>query len=230
MKELIQLNSQTINGNTVETVSARELYEQLGLDKSNWSRWSKSNIVDNPFAVENSDYVGFVIMTNGNETTDFAVTIDLAKKLAMQVRTEKGEMVRNYFLECEKRLKEQTQQIIDSNIEAKIRALKYVIDHTSLAPVAREALLITTAEEVIGVEIPYRPQLEKRTYSAKEIGDMLGISANKVGRLANEYNLKTDKYAVLYLSKSTSSVKQVETWRYYENVLPVFKSILGKQG
>ena len=110
--------------------------------------------------------VGFVIMTNGNETTDFAVTIDLAKKLAMQVRTEKGEMVRNYFLECEKRLKEQTQQIIDSNIEAKIRALKYVIDRTSLAPVAREALLITTAEEVIGVEIPYRPQLEKRTYSA----------------------------------------------------------------
>ena len=33
-------------------------------------------------------------MRNGNETTDFALTIDLAKKLAMQVRTDKGEMVK----------------------------------------------------------------------------------------------------------------------------------------
>ena len=176
--------------------------------------------------VENSDYVWFVIMTNGNETTDFAVTIDLAKKLAMQVRTEKGEMVRNYFLECEKRLKEQTQQIIDSNIEAKIRALKYVIDRTSLAPVAREALLITTAEEVIGVEIPYRPQLEKRTYSATEIGKQLGVSANKVGKITNAHNLKTNEYGVRVLDKARGHSKQVETWRYYDNVIPILKAIL----
>ena len=44
--------------------------------------------------MENVDYVGFAIMANGNETTDFALTIDLAKKLAMQVRTDKGEMVK----------------------------------------------------------------------------------------------------------------------------------------
>ena len=71
-----KLQPQTINGNAVETVSARELYERLGLDKSHWSRWSKSNIVGNPFALENVDYVGFAIMANGNETTDFALTID----------------------------------------------------------------------------------------------------------------------------------------------------------
>lgn len=104
MNELIKLQPQTVNGNAVETVSARELYERLGLDKSHWSRWSKSNIVSNPFALENVDYVGFSIMANGNETTDFALTIDMAKKLAMQVRTDKGEMVRNYFLECERRI------------------------------------------------------------------------------------------------------------------------------
>ena len=67
MNELIKLQPQTINGNAVETVSARELYERLGLDKSHWSRWSKSSIVSNPFALENVDYVGFAIMANGNE-------------------------------------------------------------------------------------------------------------------------------------------------------------------
>ena len=109
MNELIPLHSQTIDGTAVETVSARELYSILGLDKSNWSRWSKQNIVDNPFAVENNDYVGFVIMTNGNETTDFALVLDFAKKLAMQVKTEKGELVRKYFIECEKQLMQPKQ-------------------------------------------------------------------------------------------------------------------------
>lgn len=104
MNELIKLQPQSINGQSVETVSARELYEALGLDKSNWARWTKQNIVNNPFAVNNSDYVGFVIMTNGNETTDYALVIDFAKKLAMQVKTSKGELVRNYFIECEKQL------------------------------------------------------------------------------------------------------------------------------
>ena len=82
------------------------MYDTLGLDKSNWSRWTKKNILNNPFAVENNDYVGFVIMTNGNETTDYALTIDFAKKLAMQVKTVQGEMVRDYFLTCEEKLKE----------------------------------------------------------------------------------------------------------------------------
>ena len=109
MQELIPLHLQTIDGTAVETVSARELYSILGLDKSNWSRWSKQNIVDNPFAVENNDYVGFVIMTNGNETTDFALVLDFAKKLAMQVKTEKGELVRKYFIECEKQLMQPKQ-------------------------------------------------------------------------------------------------------------------------
>ena len=39
-------------------------------------------------AKHKTDYcVGFVIMTNGNETTDYALTIDFAKKLAMHVKT-----------------------------------------------------------------------------------------------------------------------------------------------
>lgn len=50
-------------------------------------------------------------MTNGNETTDYALAIDFAKKLAMQVKTEKGELVRNYFIECEKQLQTNQAQL-----------------------------------------------------------------------------------------------------------------------
>lgn len=97
--EIIKINTDE-TGNKI--VSAREMYEKLGLAKSQFSRWAKQNIVENPFAIESEDWEGFDIMLNGNQTTDFALKIPFAKKLAMQVKTEQGEQVRNYFLEMER--------------------------------------------------------------------------------------------------------------------------------
>ena len=42
----------------------------------------------------------------GNETYDFALSIDFAKKLSMLARTETGEKIRKYFIDVEKKLKE----------------------------------------------------------------------------------------------------------------------------
>lgn len=101
MKELIKITEQ--NGN--QAVSARELYDFLGFDSKNWSRWYQKNIESNEFALENTDYQTLFIMKNGNETKDFALTIDFAKKISMMARTDKGEEARQYFLECERKLK-----------------------------------------------------------------------------------------------------------------------------
>jgi anti-repressor protein len=87
-----------------QLVSAKEMYLGLGLDTSHWSRWAKQNILENPFAIENEDFTPLAMMANGNETKDFVLTLDLAKKIAMTVKNEKGESIRNYFLECEKKL------------------------------------------------------------------------------------------------------------------------------
>ena len=103
MKDLIPV---TKNEKGQQIVSARELYEGLGLDKSNWKRWYKKNILENEYFKENDDWAGFVIMTNGNETQDFAITLDFAKHIAMMARTEKSHQYRNYFIECEKQLKD----------------------------------------------------------------------------------------------------------------------------
>lgn len=91
----------------VKAVSARALYRCLGLNASQWARWSTSNIVENPFASEHEDWEVFDIMSSspegGRPTRDFFLGIPFAKKLAMQVRTAEGERVRTYFLECERR-------------------------------------------------------------------------------------------------------------------------------
>jgi hypothetical protein len=55
---------------------------------------------------------------------------------------------------------------------------------------------------------------------------MLGISANMVGRLAKQHNLKTEQYGKWYHDKSKHSCKEVETFRYYENIVPVLQGVL----
>lgn len=98
----LELIKVTTNEQGQKLVSARELYLGLGLDKSQWSRWSKKNIEQNDFFKENVDWVGFDIVSSGNNTKDFAISLDFAKHIAMMARTEKSHEYRNYFIECEK--------------------------------------------------------------------------------------------------------------------------------
>ena len=108
MKDLIPV---TQNKQGQQIVSAKDLYLGLGLEKSHWKRWSEKNIVENEYFQENIDWVGFTMMANGNETQDFAITLEFAKHIAMMARTGKSHQYRNYFIECERRLKENKPQL-----------------------------------------------------------------------------------------------------------------------
>lgn len=81
--------------------TARKLYEFLEMDESNYSRWCKKNITENPFAIENEDYFYSSSMTSeqkrGNFAQDFKLTANFAKKLSMQGKTERAEQAREYF-------------------------------------------------------------------------------------------------------------------------------------
>ena len=103
MNELIKIVSKEKG---VQTISAKELYLFLGMDKSQWSRWAKRNIEDNEFVCSGEDWVRFDTMSNGNPTVDYEITLDFAKRISMMARTEKGEKARSYFIECERKLKE----------------------------------------------------------------------------------------------------------------------------
>lgn len=103
MNELIRV-SQNENGHQV--VSARELYAYLGYESNKFARWAKTKILVNDFSIENQDWVGLDINVQGNETKDYALSLDFAKRLSMMAKTEKGEEVRNYFIECEKKAKQ----------------------------------------------------------------------------------------------------------------------------
>lgn len=113
------------NENGDRLVSAKELYLGLGLDKSNWSRWYKSNIQENEFFKENTDWTGVRHNDEGNETMDFAITLEFAKHIAMMARTVKSHEYRNYFIKCEKKLKENTKLI---SAQQEIKELKSTLE------------------------------------------------------------------------------------------------------
>ena len=99
----------TIQQNTdlQQAVDAKDLHQALGLHPAKWSEWSKNNITNNPFALEGIDYGVYNPELNtqgGRPTTNYYLSIDFAKKLAMQVRTKKGEEIRDYFLDCERKV------------------------------------------------------------------------------------------------------------------------------
>ena len=98
--ELIKITER--NGKNV--VSAKELYDFLGYDRSQWSRWYQTNIINNEYAEVNVDYEALDTVSNGNHTKEFAITIDFAKELSMLSRTENGKKARLYFIKCEKKL------------------------------------------------------------------------------------------------------------------------------
>lgn len=69
------------------------------------------------------------------------------------------------------------------------------------------------------------PTLAEKTYSATEVGNILGISANKVGKIANKYNLKIDKYGKWFHDKSQYSSKEIETFRYNADGINIIRSM-----
>ena len=228
MNELIALNQSAINGELQQTVNARELHAFLE-SKQEFTNWIKNRIDEYGF-VECSDFLIILSKsTGGRPRTDYFLSLDMAKELAMVERNEKGKQARQYFIECEKQLKQAQSGFVSEQLQMqKITLLNTIINTfgDKLSPPALEALLITSSEKVLGVKIDYRPQISQQTYSASEIGERLGISGNKVGRLTKAHNLKTEAYGLWVLDQSAHSNKQVSNFRYYLNVVPVLKALI----
>ena len=91
------------DGNT----TTKKLYGFLELTPSNYSRWCKTNVIDNPYAVENIDFWAFIINEEwgGQTSTDCKITASFAKKLAMASGSPKGEEAREYFVQVEQNAK-----------------------------------------------------------------------------------------------------------------------------
>lgn len=125
--------------------------------------------------------------------------------------------------EPSKPIKNDNQKQLDIEarfLNAKTRQARLMVNMAKdfkdvLAPEAITTLLNDATSLLSGQTALPMPKIPK-TFTASEIGKMAGVSANKVGRVANAHNLKTDEYGMNILDKSRHSSKQVPTFVYNE--------------
>ena len=104
---LIPIGASTIGTTIVQTTDARGLHAFLKVGKD-FSSWIKARIEQYSFA-ENVDFVVIDAAPqnggagNRGARVEYALTLGMAKELAMVERNAKGKEARQYFIECERR-------------------------------------------------------------------------------------------------------------------------------
>lgn len=171
----------------------------------------------------NSPRGGIVVTESGYLMLVKSFTDDLAWTVQRQ-------LVNTYFKQQKLKHKytEYQRMMIETRTEnARIRKAQILTKIAGeYSGTYRQVLQAHATLELTGEYLLPLPKIEKRTYTATEIGDKLGITANKVGILANRNNLKTDEYGAWYNDKAKNCNKEVPTFRYYEDVIPVLERLI----
>ena len=104
--------------------------------------------------------------------------------------------------------------------------LKLANAETTLSKDYKSILIAKAAEVLAGEAILPMPKSEQKMYTATEIGKMLGVSAQKIGRLSSQNGMKTEEYGEFYKDKSPYSCKEVDAFRHNEKAVERFKELL----
>ncbi|WP_375667074.1 antA/AntB antirepressor family protein [Bartonella sp. CL26QHWL] len=127
MNNPITIANNTVNGENVQTVNARDLHTFLE-SKQDFSTWIKKRIMTYAF-LDGRDFIRFHKKMEANNAiaVEYYLTLDMAKELAMVERNKKGKQAREYFIECERRAKQVvTPQIDYSSPQTMIGFLNYL--------------------------------------------------------------------------------------------------------
>ncbi|HAK7285370.1 TPA: phage antirepressor Ant [Salmonella enterica] len=111
--QLIPVFDGTINNEPTLLCNARDLHTFLGVGKR-FASWITERIEQYGFVI-NQDYIAISQnreIGHGRGKIDYHLTLDTAKELAMVERNEKGRQIRRYFIECEKKLHQQSSTVL----------------------------------------------------------------------------------------------------------------------
>lgn len=172
-----------------------------------------------------------IINESGMYALIFGSKLEKAKEFKHWVTSEVLPTIRktgSYKTKQSDKLREQNTQIREQNAKIRTAQLLYKIaDKTETK--YKQVLHARITHLLTGEYLLPLPEVDERTLSAAEIGNRLGVSANKIGRLANAHGLKTGTYGKWFYDKAKTADKQVETFRYFEKSVEVFQSFLNAE-
>ena len=196
--------------NGEQLVSARELYEFLELDKSQWARWTKKNIEE--IFEENQEYQRLDIVSNGNNTTEYILKLDVAKELAMLSRSEKGKEIRKYFIELEKawnspgKIMARALQIANHQIETYKQQIEYqkpLVEFADKMLGSKDSLLIRVYAKLLndeGLKIG-----EKKLYSWFRDNGYLNKNNEPYQQYMEYFEVKVSTYDTPFGTKTNTT-------------------------
>lgn len=178
MKELILVTKKEGQ----QFVNARKLWKRLK-SKKQFADWIKTKVILNPYFNENEDYILLHQLVKqyergGHNRIDYALTIDTAKKVAMAEQTAVGNKVREYFIMCETKVKENIvpltvgEQLL-LNAQLLVAQEKKLLDHDCRL-------------EELEAKTTTRPDYFTVAGYATKKGERIGLTAaSKIGRKAS---------------------------------------------
>ncbi len=183
MQDILPTTTQTVGGEAVMTVNARDLHQFLDV-LTPFHKWITRRIEEYGF----TQAIDFLAMDKNvrsegwfgpREVTEYFLTLDMAKELAMVERSEKGRLARRYFIEMERRVFH-TSQTIEQMREA---LLKSRPDWAKLVRYNELGLSVAEKATLMGCS--------KDALRMREIGlEKLGLITRKVNpllRLAGQH-------------------------------------------
>lgn len=233
-----------MNFNGIEAVESRQIAEAVGKEHkellrdirkySGYLNESKIALVD--FFIESS-YKD----TKGEERPCYLCTRKGCEMIANKLTGQKGvaftALYINAFHKMEEYIRENKPlQTIDEakalevkEMNARVRMSNQFLKLAkvdTLSPEYKNILVAKSAEVLTGQPLLTLKKSEQKTYSASEVGEMFGVSAQKIGRTATKYNMKTDEYGSWYRDKSPYSSKEVDAFRYNDKAVEKFRDLL----
>lgn len=145
------INIQT-NEQGEQRVSARELHKQLGI-KKRFSAWFDQYT---EMFVEGTDFTSVLsgtVVNNGatKPIGDHSISVDMAKHISMMTKTERGNQIRDYFIQIEKQWNSPELMMARSLQYANNKLIGYESKIAELTPKAELHDKFIATGEAIGV-------------------------------------------------------------------------------
>lgn len=177
MNAIIPVTTQAIGTHHVQACNARDLHEFLQVGKD-FSNWIKARIDQYGFE-EGADFSPVLAKsTGGRPSTEYIVTLDMAKELAMVERNSRGKQARRYFIECERQLRQRPSQPVpdlrDQLIAAQARCIQLMEAQQSTGRLKQTNKPFTDEEEAMC------RSLIDRGLPKKEIAQIMGRSSSAI--------------------------------------------------
>lgn len=241
-------NLQVVETNNQRVLTTAQIAEQYGTDSkvisNNFNR-NKTRYIEGKHyycltGEVKRDFLNRHQIEDGSRATNFYLWTEKGALLhAKSLNTDQAwqayeVLVDTYFSVREQaglpQRPDRTKALQVKEMNARVRMsnqfLKLANAETTMSKDYKSILIAKAAEVLAGEAILPLPKSEQKMYTATEIGKMLGVSAQKIGRISSQNGMKTEEYGEFYKDKSPYSCKEVDAFRYNEKAVERFKELL----